>query len=130
MYSDIAWVLVSSRTQVQPEIILDSDYLPDYLSISHDYNISKYNPLADSSYIKLPKELEHPRKGLINIQNIDDNQSFKLSIVRYLNPRDHNPKTITKVDKDLAKKLDFKGIKFPVKIRNTHKIEKKELYWH
>ena len=30
-----------------------------------------YNPLAGSSYIKLPKELEHPRKGLINIQNID-----------------------------------------------------------
>ena len=66
MYSDIAWVLVSSRTQVQPQIILDADYLPDYLSISHDYNISKYNPLAGSSYIKLPKELEHPRKGLIN----------------------------------------------------------------
>ena len=125
MYSDVSWVLVSSWTQVQPLIILDPDYLPDYLSISPDYNISKYNPLAGSSYIKLPKELEHPRKGLINVQNIDDNQCFKLSIVRYLNPRDHNPRRITKVDKDFAKKLDFKDIQFPVKIRNTHKIEKK-----
>ena len=73
----------------------------------------------------MPKELEHPRKGLINVQNIDDNQCFKWSIVRYLNPRDHNPRRITKVDKDFAKKLDFKDIQFPVKIRNTHKIEKK-----
>ena len=24
-----------------------------------------------------PKELDHPKKGLINIQNIDDNECFK-----------------------------------------------------
>ena len=40
-------------------------------------SISKYNPLAESSYIKLPNELDHPRKILINIQNTDDNESFK-----------------------------------------------------
>ena len=28
---------------------------------------SKYNPLAGSSYIKLPKELDHTRKDLIDI---------------------------------------------------------------
>ena len=39
----------------------------------HTITISKYNPLPESSYIKLPKELDHPRKGLINIQNTDDN---------------------------------------------------------
>ena len=38
--------------------------------IDYDINISKYNPLAGISYIKLPKELDHPRKVLINIQNI------------------------------------------------------------
>ena len=41
--------------------------------IDHAISISKYNPLAGSSYIKLPKELDDLRKGLINIQNIDDN---------------------------------------------------------
>ena len=45
--------------------------------INHNINISKYNSLASSSYTKLQKELDHPRKGLINIQttdgNIDDN---------------------------------------------------------
>ena len=37
--------------------------------IDHTISISKNNPLAGSSYIKLPKELDHSRKGLINIQN-------------------------------------------------------------
>ena len=40
-------------------------------------SILKYNSLAGSSYIKLPKELDHPRKGLINIQNVYDNKGFK-----------------------------------------------------
>ena len=96
--------------------------------IDHTLSISKYNPLAGSSYIKLPKELNRPRKGLINIQNIDDNQWFKWSIVRYLNPADRNPARITKADKEYAKKLDFKNIKFPVKIRDITKSEEKKLY--
>ena len=41
--------------------------------IDHTISISKHNPLAGGSYIKLPKELDHPIKGLINIQNIDNN---------------------------------------------------------
>ena len=34
-------------------------------------NISTYRPLAGSSYIDLPIEVKHPRKGLINIKNND-----------------------------------------------------------
>ena len=64
---------------------------------------------------------------MINIQNIDDNECFKWSIVRYLNPADHNLRRITKADKDFAKKLDFKDIKFPVNIRDIHKIEKRRI---
>ena len=48
-----------------------------------------------------------------------------VSIVRYLNPANKYPASITKADKDFAKKLDFKDIKFPVKIRDIYKIEKK-----
>ena len=41
-------------------------------SIESQYiNISTYKPLLGSSYIKLPTELDHPRKGLINIRNKD-----------------------------------------------------------
>ena len=93
--------------------------------------MSKYNALAGSSYSKLPKELDHPGKGLINIQNTDDNECFRWCLVKYLNPADHHPTRITKADKDFAKKPDFKDIKFPVKARDIHKIEKKKkVYWH
>ena len=46
-------------------------------------------------------------------------------MARYLNPADHNPRIITKADKDFAKRLDFKEMKFPVKTKDIHKIEKK-----
>ena len=61
---------------------------------------------------------------MINVQNIDDNECFKWSLVRYLNLADDLPARITKSDKDFAKKLDFKDIKFPVKVRDIHKVEK------
>ena len=38
MYAEVAWVLVSLGTKVQPQIMPDPDYLPDYLSISYDYD--------------------------------------------------------------------------------------------
>ena len=50
--------------------------------IDHNISILNYNPLARSSYIKLPKEWDHRKKGLINVQNIDDNECFKWSLVR------------------------------------------------
>ena len=34
-------------------------------AVSYSINISQHNPLSDSNYIKLPKELEHPKKGLL-----------------------------------------------------------------
>ena len=37
MYFDVVWVLVSSGAQLQQQMILDSDCLPDYLSVSFDY---------------------------------------------------------------------------------------------
>ena len=38
MYAEVARVLVSSGTQVQPHIILD----PDYLSVSYDYDFTEF----------------------------------------------------------------------------------------
>ena len=93
--------------------------------IDHIISISKYNPLARRSCIKLPKELDHPRKSLINIQNTDDNECLKWCMVRYVNLADHNPRNITKADKDFAKRFSFKDIKFPVNTKDNHKLEKK-----
>ena len=91
-----------------------------------DYTISvlKYNTLAWRSYVKSPNELDHPRKGLIDIQDTDNTECLKWCLVRYLNPADQNLGRITTADKDFAKRLDFKDIKFLVKIRDIHKIEK------
>ena len=41
MYAEVAWVLVSSGTQAQLQIILDPDYIPDYLSASYDYGLKQ-----------------------------------------------------------------------------------------
>ena len=113
-------------TNIQKSLGKDSGWIIDSV-IDHTISILKYNPLAGSSYIKLPKELNHSRQGLINIQNIDDNDCFKWCLVRYLNPADRKPAGITKVDRDFTKTIDFKDIKFPVKTRDIHKIEKKNL---
>ena len=37
VYSEVAWALVFSGTQVQPQIILDPNYHPEYLYVSYDY---------------------------------------------------------------------------------------------
>ena len=60
---------------------------------------------------------------MINIQNINDNECFKWCLVRYLHTIDHHQVIIRKVGKLYGDKLDFKDIKFPVKIRDIHKIE-------
>ena len=46
-------------------------------------NISSYLLLSRNTYIKLPIELRHPMKGLINIQN-NDNKCFLWCHVRHL----------------------------------------------
>ena len=103
-------------SNIQKYLAKDSVWIIDSV-IDDAISISKYNPLAGSSYIELQKELNHPRKGLINIQNIDDSKSFKWCLVRYLNPADRNPARITKPDKDFAKKFDFKEIRHYVLVK-------------
>ena len=42
MYTEVTWALLaSSGTQVQPQEIIDPDYLPDYLSVFYDYDFIK-----------------------------------------------------------------------------------------
>ena len=93
--------------------------------IEHNINISKYDPLAGSSYKKITEIIRPYKKGLAKIRNIDDNECFKWYLVRYFHPEDHNLKRIKKADKDFARKLNFKVIKFLAKDRDMHKLEKR-----
>ena len=49
--------------------------------------------------------------------------------VRHLHPTNHHPARIRKTDKDIAKERNFKDMKFLVKTRDIHKIERKRNLW-
>ena len=51
MYTEIPWVLVSSGTQVQPQIILDPDYLLDYPFLMTIENINSNKCGMRRSYV-------------------------------------------------------------------------------
>ena len=86
-------------------------------------NIVSYVPLKGRSYFPLPGELRNSLKGLINLQN-DDNECFRWCHVRHLNPVQKNPQRITQKDRGIEKTLDYSGVTFPVTIRDMGKIEK------
>ena len=83
------------------------------LSESQYTNISTYRPLVGSSYVDLPIELKHSRKGLINIKN-NDQKCFLWCHVRHINLVKDHPGRITKIDRDFANNLNYHGIEFPV----------------
>ena len=132
----------------KPQIIINNTEIPESLQLSkqqilnmiaqwisegsgwtiesvdnHYLNIVQYQPMKGSSYIELPQELRHHRKGLINMKN-EDNECFRWCHIRYLNPQDKNPQRINKSDKEFIKKLDYSGIEFPVATKQYNKIEK------
>ena len=86
-------------------------------------HVSKYDPLHACSYLELPKKYAHPRKGLINIKN-KNNKCFLWCHVRYLNlDCGKDPGRISKKDKEIAYKLDYSGIDFPVSEKDYLIIE-------
>ena len=89
----------------------------------HFINVVRYRPLRGSSYIPLPKELQHPAKGIINIKNNDD-ECFRWCHIRHLLPQNKNPQRIKECDKKYVEKLDYSGIEFPVSVKQYNKIEK------
>ena len=121
--SDIRHVFESIYTTIISNTFRKKLRLDYWSVIEHDTSISKNNPLARSTYIKLPKELDHPRTGLY--PNVDDNECLKWSLVRYLNLADHYPVRTTNPEKDFAKNSNSKDLQFSVKIRDIQKIEKK-----
>ena len=85
-------------------------------------NISSYFPLIGSTCIKFPAELQHPMKGLINIQN-NDNKCFLWCHVRHVNLIGKKLQRIRKIDEEIANKLNYSGIDFPVSKEDYPKIE-------
>ena len=83
-------ICITVISNIQKFIGKGSGWIIDSV-VDHITNISKYNPLAGSSCIALPKQLNHPKKDLTNIENISDDKYFKWCLVRKLHSEDRNP---------------------------------------
>ena len=54
-------IYITTITNIQKSLGKDCGWITDSVT-DHNISISKHNCLAGSSYIKLPKKLDHPRK--------------------------------------------------------------------
>ena len=71
-----------------------------------------------ATYIPLPKFLA-AKKAIINLKNEDD-ECFKWAITRALNPVEKNSERIDKELRETSKILNWKGLKFPVKLSDIN----------
>ena len=92
-----------------------------------DININPYNPLSASSYIPLPKELAE-KKAIINVKNENDNECFKWTVTSAVFSQDKNAERLSKQMKKDSEKFDWKGIEFPVSLKQIDKFKKQNNY--
>ena len=128
---------ITNDTQIEPALSLSKQVILNKIAVwisegsgwtiqsveNHYINVVKYEPMKGSSYIKLPNELKHSAKGLINMKN-EDNECFRWCHIRHLNPQDKYPQRIKKSDKAFIENLNYSGIEFPVTTKQYNKIEK------
>ena len=88
--------------------------------ITLEIHTANYKPIKGESYIPLPVFIMR-KKAILNIENKDD-KCFVWSILRYLHPVNKNGTRIYDLRK-YENDLNFKGIDFPVKIKDIQKFE-------
>ena len=88
--------------------------------ISLEIHIVDYQTLKGESYIPLPDFLMR-KKAIINMENKDD-KCFLWSVLRYLHPQEEYSSRINDLRK-YENDLNFKGISFPVKVKDIQKFE-------
>ena len=79
-----------------------------------------YKPMKGESYIPLPDFIMR-KKAIINMENKDDKR-FLWSVLRYLHPVQKNASRINDL-REYENDLNFKGINFPVKLKDMQKFE-------
>ena len=82
--------------------------------LSLDVHFTDFQPLRGSTFLPLPRKIS-TKKAVINMKNNDD-QCFKWSVVRALNPVAKNSERVSKELKDQSERLVWSGLKFPVKL--------------
>ena len=96
--------------------------IKDQAGLLNQLSHNTYIPLVGSSYLDLPIELKHPRKGLINIKN-NDQKCFLWCHVRDINPLKEYPERIKKIDRKIFCNLNFDGTEFPIEEKDFEKVE-------
>ena len=79
-----------------------------------------YKPMKGESYIPLSDFIMR-KKAIINMENKDD-KFFLWSVLRYLHPVQKNVSRINDL-REYENDLNFKGINFPVKLKDIQKFE-------
>ena len=88
--------------------------------ISFEIHTVAYKPIKGSSYIPLPNFIVR-KKAIIKMENKDD-KCFLWSGLRYLHPREKHSTRINDLI-EYENDLNFKGIEFPVKVKDIQKFE-------
>ena len=87
-----------------------------------DVHFTDFIPLRGSTFLPLPRKIAS-KKPVINMKN-DDDLCFKWSVTRALHPVEKNSERITKILKYQSERLDWSGLKFPVKLNQIAIFEK------
>ena len=82
---------------------------------------TRWDPINAGSYIDLPPFLKN-KKAIINMKNQDD-ECFKWSVLRALNPKDRDAERIDKNLKSKQDTLNMEGIRYPVNFRDIDRFE-------
>ena len=90
-----------------------------------EIHIVEYKPMRGSSFIPLPDFIKK-KNAIINIKNEDD-KCFLWSVLRYLHPKEIHGERLTDLKK-YENDLNFKGIDFPVKVKDITKFENNNPY--
>ena len=94
-----------------------------FVSINRlEIRLGDWKPLGGSSFIPLPKKIRN-KGAVINMKN-DDDQCFKWSVTRAMNPVEKNSERITKELKDQSVRLHWSGLLFPVDLKLIRVFEK------
>ena len=88
--------------------------------ISLEIHIVEYKPMRGGTYIPFPEFIKK-KTAITNIKNEDD-KCFLWSVLRYLHPVQKNGERINDLKK-YENDLNFKGINFPVKVKDIQKFE-------
>ena len=88
--------------------------------ISLEIHVVDYKPMKGSSYIPLANFIMR-KKAILNMENKDD-KCFLWCLLRYLHPREKHSTRINDL-REYENDLNFKGIEFPVKVKDIPKFE-------